>query len=275
MRPVAVVHAGAGSWSRDREAAVEACRAAATAAQAALLGGGSALDAAVAAVRVLEDDPSTNAGTGATLTRDGTLELDASVMDGATGASGAVATLPPFRHPVEVARAVLTDGRYHLLCGEGAARFAEAVGFAPADPAEMIVEAPRDAGNTVGAVALDQEGCLAAATSTGGLAGAVPGRVGDSPIVGAGTYATRQAACSCTGDGEAFARACAAFWTTEHVGQGAQVAAEAALARVRDDFDGLGGLILVDHAGEVAAARTSPCMPHAIVLGEEPVRVGT
>jgi L-asparaginase / beta-aspartyl-peptidase len=229
----------------------------------------------VAAVRVLEDDPSTNAGTGAATTSAGTLELDACVMDGASGGSGAVAALPPFRHPIDVARAVLRDGRYHLLCGEGAARFADAAGFAPADPSEMAVARDRgDAGDTVGAVALDRDGGLAAATSTGGLPGKLPGRVGDTPIVGAGTHATTRAACSCTGDGEAFARACAAFWATEHPGGVAEVA-EAAVARVRDDFGGLGGLILVDHEGGFAVARSSAHLPHGSVVGDDPVRVGT
>ena len=129
-----VVHGGASEWYAGTELGRAACQQAARAGMNALAAGGSALDAVIAAVRVVEDDPACNAGTGAVLTSRGTLELDACVMDGASLASGAVAVLPPFRHPIDVARAVLEDGRYHLLVGEGAAAFARARGFEPCDP---------------------------------------------------------------------------------------------------------------------------------------------
>jgi beta-aspartyl-peptidase (threonine type) len=275
--PIVVVHGGASEWYAGTALGRAACRRAAQAGWETLAAGGSALDAVIAAVRIVEDDPECNAGTGAVLTSRGTLELDACVMDGASRASGAVAVLPPFRNPVDIARAVLEDGRYHLLVGDGAAAFARARGFTPCDPTLMITPDRRaefegrgsfDRGNTVGAVALDANGHLAAATSTGGIAGTDPGRVGDAPLVGGGTYADEHAACSCTGDGEAYARACAAFWTVENVAKGAQAAAERSVARVRERYGGYGGLILVDKAGGVGIARSASAMPHAIARSD-------
>ena len=277
VEPIVVVHGGASEWYSGTEPGRAACRRAAEAGYAALTAGGGALDAVIAAVRVVEDDPACNAGTGGVLTSRGTLELDACVMDGASLASGAVAVLPPFRHPIDVARAVLEDGRYHLLAGDGAAAFARARGFAPVDP-ELMITADRRAefegrgsferGNTVGAVARDAYGNLAAATSTGGMSGTVPGRVGDVPIVGGGTYADEHAACSCTGDGEAFARACAAFWTVENVAGGAQAAAERSVARVLKRYGGYGGLILLDKNGDIGISRSASAMPHAIARAD-------
>jgi len=277
VEPIVVVHGGASEWYAGTSPGRDACQRAARAGFQALAGGGTALDAVIAAVRVVEDDPVCNAGTGAVLTSRGTLELDACVMDGTSRASGAVAVLPPFRHPVDIARAVLEDGRYHLLAGDGAAAFARARGFEPADPELMITRERRaefegrasfERGNTVGAVARDAGGHLAAATSTGGIAGTIPGRIGDAPLVGGGTYADEHAACSCTGDGEAFARACAAFWTVEHAGQGAQTAAERSVARVLERYGGYGGLIVVDKAGDVGIARSASAMPHAIARSD-------
>jgi beta-aspartyl-peptidase (threonine type) len=273
VQPIVVVHGGASEWYAGTSLGRAACRRAAQAGWDALAAGGTALDAVIAAVRVVEDDPACNAGTGAVLTSRGTLELDACVMDGASLASGAVGVLPPFRNPIDIARAVLEDGRYHLLVGDGAAAFARARGFESCDPELMITPDRRaesagrgsfERGNTVGAVARDADGHLAAATSTGGMAGTEPGRVGDVPLVGGGTYADEHAACSCTGDGEAFARACAAFWTVEHVGDGAQAAAERSVARVLKRYGGYGGLILLDRDGEVGIARSASAMPHAI-----------
>lgn len=277
MEPIVVVHGGASEWYAGTSPGRAACRRAAEAGWEALAAGGTALDAVIAAVRVVEDDPVCNAGTGAVLTSRGTLELDACVMDGASLASGAVAVLPPFRHPVDIARAVLEDRRYHLLAGDGAAAFARARGFEPCDPELMITPDRRaesegrgsfDRGNTVGAVARDANGHLAAATSTGGIAGTDPGRVGDAPLVGGGTYADEHAACSCTGDGEAFARACAAFWTVENVGGGAQAVAERSVARVLKRYGGYGGLILLDKAGDIGIARSASAMPHAIARAD-------
>ena len=283
MEPIVVVHGGASEWYAGTDLGRAACTRAAQAGWDAVAAGGSALDAVIAAVRVVEDDPACNAGTGAVLTSRGTLELDACVMDGASLSSGAVTVLPPFRHPIGIARAVLEDGRYHLLAGDGAAAFARARGFTPCDPQLMITEDRRaefegrgsfDRGNTVGAVARDVNGNLAAATSTGGMTGTIPGRVGDAPLVGGGTYADEHAACSCTGDGEAFARACAAFWTVEHVGDGAQAAAERSVARVLKRYGGYGGLILLDRSGDVGIARSASAMPHAIARADGTVTDG-
>ena len=285
MEPIVVVHGGASEWYAGTGPGRDACRRAAEAGFAAFAAGGGALDAVIAAVRVVEDDPACNAGTGAVLTSRGTLELDACVMDGASLASGAVAVLPPFLHPIDIARAVLEDGRYHLLAGDGAAAFARARGFEPVD-AELMITSDRRAefegqgsferGNTVGAVARDAYGNLAAATSTGGMRGTVPGRVGDVPIVGGGTYADEHAACSCTGYGEAFARACAAFWTVENVagGGGAQPVAERSVARVLKRFGGYGGLILLDREGGVGIARSASAMPHAVARSDGTVTDG-
>lgn len=277
MEPIVVVHGGASEWYAGTGPGRAACRRAAEAGFAAMAAGGGALDAVIAAVRVVEDDPACNAGLGAVLTSRGTLELDACVMDGASLASGAVAVLPPFRHPIDIARAVLEDGRYHLLAGEGAAAFARARGFTPCDPELMITDDRRaeyegkgsfERGNTVGAVARDAYGNLAAATSTGGMSGTIPGRVGDVPIVGCGTYADEHAACSCTGDGEALARACAAFWTVENVADGAQAVAERSVSRVRKRYGGYGGLILLDKNGDVGIARSASAMPHAVARAD-------
>jgi L-asparaginase / beta-aspartyl-peptidase len=286
--PLIVVHGGAGAWHEGTEGGSAACVEAVQAGAAVLERRGSALDAVAAAVRVLEDAPACNAATGAALTRAGTLELDACLMDGATLRSGAVACLPAFRHPIDVARAVLDDGRYHLLAADGAASFALAHGFSRADPQDMILaerraeierlctdaDGAQRAGNTVGAVALDVDDRLAAATSTGGVAGTVPGRVGDSPIAGAGTYANDIAACSCTGDGESFARACAAFWAVERAAEDPQSATVHALERVQQRFAGVGGMILLNRLGQVGVARTMALMPHAIARAGEPVLAG-
>jgi L-asparaginase / beta-aspartyl-peptidase len=283
VEPIVVVHGGASEWYAGTGPGRDACRRAAEAGFAALAAGGGALDAVIAAVRVVEDDPACNAGTGAVLTSRGTLELDACVMDGASLASGAVAVLPPFRHPIDIARAVLEDGRYHLLAGDGAAAFALARGFEPCDPELMITDDRRaehegkgtfERGNTVGAVARDANGDLAAATSTGGMSGTIPGRVGDVPIVGGGTYADEHGACSCTGDGEAFARACAAFWTVQNVADGAQAAAERSVTRVLKRYGGYGGVIVLDKDGDAGIARSASAMPHAVARADGSVIEG-
>ncbi len=172
-----------------------------------LADGGTALDAVQAAVEALENDPCFNAGTGACLNEDGELELDASIMSGADLRAGAVCALPPFKNPIAIARRALEDGRHVLYAGEGSVRFTLAQGFSPGDAAAMITERARErfqtvrdkgeirgwAGGTVGAVARDERGHVAAATSTGGRINKAKGRVGDSPLIGAGTYADDEA----------------------------------------------------------------------------------
>jgi beta-aspartyl-peptidase (threonine type) len=275
-RPTVVVHAGAGNWSHNLTAAVEACRRASGAGLSVLADGGAAIEAVLAAVRVLEDDPVCNAGTGGALTSDETLELDACIVDGRTGRSGAIGALPPFFHPIDVARAVMDDGRFHLLVGDGAARFAEAHGFTRAPEGSMIVH--RDAvasGNTVGGVALDAEGHLAAATSTGGMSGQLPGRLGDTPIVGAATLAGDHLACSYTGDGEAITRACGAFWTLLQAERGARVAAAASIQRLGEEFAGNGGLITLGADGEIGVSFNTTAMPHSAAVLGEPIQFGS
>src|SRR5690606_32886921 len=215
VKPVLVLHGGAGRRRRDAEAAQRAGLARALEAGWSVLArGGSSLDAVTAAVVALEDDPGFNAGRGAVATAEGRYELDASIMDGATRRAGAVAAVATLRNPILAARAVMEHSPHVLLAGPGAARFARAHGLAFA-PASGFARARRDARTaadaapgTVGAVARDRDGHLAAATSTGGTAGKLPGRVGDSPIVGAGTWVDdRTCAVSGTGDGERFVRA--------------------------------------------------------------------
>jgi beta-aspartyl-peptidase (threonine type) len=211
-----IVHGGAGAVEPERHARLrEGVRAAATAGDAILAAGGAALDAVVAAVRVLEDDPEFNAGRGSALTRDGTVETDASIMCGATHRVGAVAAVPDLGNAIALARAVLDANDHAILAGAAAWRFAAEVGIAPAAAGSLITDRARarlaaklgaNSGGTVGAVARDRDGRFAAATSTGGIVGKRSGRVGDSPVPGAGTWADANLALSATGDGEAILR---------------------------------------------------------------------
>lgn len=281
-----VIHGGAGTIRRDRitpeqDAAYRAALDAALAAgQSVLESGGSALDAVQAAVERMEDDPLFNAGRGAVFTHALTNELDASIMDGRTREAGAVARLTTSRHPIAAARAVLRDGRHVLLTGADADGFAAERGveqmqpdwFATPNRRQQIDDfLRREAGKggekkvsaydidqkfgTVGAVALDRRGHMAAATSTGGLTGKRWGRIGDSPIIGAGTYADdRACAVSATGAGEYFIRVGVAHEICARVrlsGQSLQQSADAVMAEVRD-LGGSGGVIVVGPKGDSA-----------------------
>jgi beta-aspartyl-peptidase (threonine type) len=280
--PTIVVHGGAGSRpaeGREAEAAREGCVRAAELGYAILRAGGAALDAVQAAVRALEDDERFNAGRGACLTRDGTVELDAGIMSGEGLRLGAVAAVSGVRNPIELARQVLDDGEHALLVGAGALAFARERGVALVAPdfhvtararADLARERARRAGaqppaggGTVGAVALDARGHLAAATSTGGMVGKRPGRVGDSPLPGAGTYADDEAgAASATGHGERILQVTLTRAAIDlmRAGAPAREAAPRALATL-DRIAGRAGLILVDRAGGTAAAfnTTSMC----------------
>lgn len=290
-RPVVVVHGGAGRVAPERLPAHEAgCAPAAAEGLRVLLAGGSALDAAQRAVEVLEADPLYNAGTGGSLNREGELELDAALMNGADLRVAGVAALPPYPHPVRVARALLDDDHHVLLCAAGADAFARARGFEPADPEAMITAGARErlalwragqveeswAGGTVGAVAYDGAGGVAAATSTGGTVGKAPGRIGDSPIPGAGTWADdRTGACSATGVGEAILRVCLARYACDQLrGHSAQAAVELAIAELEHHGRGSGGVILVSATGEIGVAKNTATMSHAIARAGEPVRTG-
>jgi beta-aspartyl-peptidase (threonine type) len=259
-----LVHGGAGPKAQDEvaERAQGGCLAAAKAGHALLVSGRSALDAVEAAVRVLEDDPQFNAGLGSTLNEEGFAELDASIMDGATLSAGAVAAVRTFQNPVTLARAVMERSPHVLLVGDGAARFGRALGLPEVEPARLVTPRARErweqrlsvSHGTVGAVALDAEGHVAAATSTGGTFGKLVGRVGDSPLIGCGTYADDTlGAASCTGLGEAIIRATLARHVLDLLGAGASPEAAvqralASLVRARGD----GGLIVVTPKGELA-----------------------
>jgi beta-aspartyl-peptidase (threonine type) len=288
-----VVHGGAGVASAAADAQQRACALALDAGWSILSAGGSALDAVVAAVEHMEDEPTLNAGYGGCLTEEGTVELDAAVMDGRERRAGAVALVRRLRHPVRAARLLLDEGRHVFLAGDAVEAFAAARGMALVDPTTLVTPArwatwtarqrasdatasaptggERDAGSgedgvgTVGAVALDTAGHVAAATSTGGIGGKRAGRIGDSPIIGAGTLADdRAGAASATGDGEAIIRATVASVALDVLLSGAspERAAAVALAELTR-VGGTGGVILVDRFGRVAAAHTTPHMTWA------------
>jgi beta-aspartyl-peptidase (threonine type) len=238
----------------------------------------SALDAVEAAVRTLEEDPCFNAGRGSVLTASGRIELDAAIMDGRTRAAGAVSGLRTTRAPVSLARRLLDQGPHVFLSGHGADDFARDHGFEQVDNSWFVIpERHRQLEEllaadgfddevkygTVGAVAVDVDGHVAVATSTGGLTAKRWGRVGDSPLIGAGTYADdRSAAVSATGSGEFFIRAVAAHQLAERVrlgGQSLQQALDAVLADV-EALGGKGGLIAVARDGEAAWGFTTPAM---------------
>jgi beta-aspartyl-peptidase (threonine type) len=296
MRPSAspafAVHGGAGSYAPDDLASpgggepprLAGVRRACEAGWRVLEEGGSALDAVEAAVRVMEDDPIFNAGTGATLTAAGDVELDASIMDGSSLRCGAVAAVRDVRNPVSLARAVMERSPHVLLAGAGASAFAREVGIPPHDNALLVTPAqrarweaarpggpgaPRPAGRqlgTVGAVARDARGHLAAATSTGGTFMKRPGRVGDTPLIGSGTYADDAlAAISCTGQGERIIQVTLARQAADLVGRGlspmeaAREAVRLLGARVR----GEGGLVAVGPSGAPGFAHSTAAMSRA------------
>jgi L-asparaginase / beta-aspartyl-peptidase len=259
------VHGGAGATPRSEftpelEASYSAgLEAALDAGTAVLSRGGTSLDAVTAAVKVLEDDPHFNAGRGAVLTRRGRAELDASIMQGRTLAAGAVAGLAHVKNPIELARRVMEKSRHVLLVGEGAEEFAleEGLILVPneyfrtpgreralqrAQHGERTWELIAPPHGTVGAVALDAAGDLAAATSTGGTTRKRPGRIGDSPIIGAGTYAKNGVcAVSATGYGEYFIRTVAAYDVCAQVEYGRRTLAEAVGNVLREKIGVLGG----------------------------------
>jgi L-asparaginase / beta-aspartyl-peptidase len=273
------IHGGAGAMPRatltgEREVRYrQGLEAALDGGYAVLARGGSSLDAVTAAVCLLEDDPLFNAGRGAALTRDGAAELDAAIMDGRQMRAGAVASVRHVRNPIELARRVMEKSRHVLLVAAGAEEFALEERFVlvpnhyfrTAERLEQLESeqrgqrvsdlVPPPAQGTVGAVARDAEGNLAAATSTGGMTNKRPGRVGDSPIIGAGTYA-RNGVCavSATGHGEYFIRAVAAYHvcaSVQYRGLTLQQAVHETLHSILRGLGGDGGLIAVDHDGQI------------------------
>jgi len=287
--PVVAVHGGAGGISHELREHADECRAALKsaleAAAQALIDGGGAVEAVCVAVIVMESFPLFNAGCGSALCADGSVELSASVMRGSDRAAGGVAMMTRTAHPVAAAVALLDEPEV-LIAGERADAFAAASGLEQLEPAEFVTERqrrrlaqrlageepsagapsrPRTDPETVGAVCLDADGLLAAATSTGGLHGQRPGRVGDSPLIGAGTWADRHVAVSCTGQGEAFIRAGAARLVAALVEQGRTLesAARQALATVAE-CGGNGGLIAVDAQGNVITPMLTAAMPRGV-----------
>ncbi|QFZ85475.1 beta-aspartyl-peptidase [Variovorax paradoxus] len=308
VTPVIAIHGGAGTISasttnpEQAQAYHDALQTIVRAAQAALLKGMSALDATCLAVEMLEDCPLFNAGYGAVFTHEETHELDAAVMDGATLAAGAIAGVSHVRRPVRAARAVLEDGAHVLLAGAGAEAFARDRGLEMVEPFFFSTDARRqqlyrvrDTGRvvtdhegaamtkppldedkkfgTVGAVALDMHGHLAAATSTGGMTNKRVGRVGDSPLIGSGTYADdRTAAISCTGSGEMFIRVAAAHDICARMAYGGATLAAAAHAVVHQSLPaigGTGGLIAVDRHGNLSLAFNTEGMYRGHARGDE------
>lgn len=295
-QPVIIIHGGA--WKipeEEHNSHIHGCQRAALAGWEVLRDGGSALDAVEIAVRALEDDPTFDAGRGACLNAAGEVELDAIIMDGRTLSLGAVAAVRRVRNPVTLARWVMEKSPHNFLVGVGAEEFARYHGMALISPEELVVERERKRweawrtgdglsaedlfapSGTVGAVALDREGHLAAATSTGGKPNKWPGRVGDTPLVGCGAYADdRSAAASATGDGEALMRILATGAVCERVARGKspQEAAEEVLALLAGRTGGYGGLIVLDPRGRIGIAHTTPHMAWAYVLGDGTLRAG-
>jgi L-asparaginase / beta-aspartyl-peptidase len=259
-----VLHGGAGnSYTQAGRAAVD--RALATGAE--LLGMGStALDAVTACVVMLEDDPSLYAGRGSEPNSDGNVEMDAGIMNGIDLSAGSVASVSSIRNPIRAARAVMESSPHVFLVGAGAETFARTNNLRFEDPAYFHsgLQAIKPEHGTVGAVARDSYGNLAAATSTGGLDGKHPGRVGDTPIVGAGVYAdNRTCAVSATGIGEDCIRTVLARRVAElieHQGLSAQGAATAAIQYLVERIDGHAGLIVVDSNGGYGTAHSTPAM---------------
>jgi L-asparaginase / beta-aspartyl-peptidase len=299
MKPALIVHGGA--WDIPDEA-VEACLAGCKRALAAgwsvLASGGAALDAIEAAIVVLEDDPVFDAGYGSHLNLDGHVECDAIVMDGQTLRAGAAANLHHVKNPIRAARAILERCPHMMLVGEGAERFAKQSGVKLCKAEELVSEAEWEAWlkckkdshaaehhrgheqGTVGAVAMDRDGRLFAATSTGGTCCKLPGRVGDSPLIGCGCYADAEAGgVSCTGYGEAIMKVVMAKSASDFLcvqdamksgdgfpgAGGATLAAKKAVELLAARTKGTGGLILLDRDGQPGLAFSTPRMAYGYV----------
>jgi len=301
MQPWAViVHTGAGRMLEKRDEVERAARDAVTAALAVMKDGGGAIEMCVAAVKVLEDSPILNAGTGSVLTVDGRCEMDAALMVGSTQRVGAVANVERIRHPIELARAVMEHTDHVLLSGRGAERFARHLGFPEYNPIteerrkqwqELLArleqgEAPRWARKlpeflkaypellhgTVGCVVLGPDGEIVAGTSTGGIFLKLFGRIGDTPIPGAGTYASSAGGASATGIGEGIMRSLLTFRAVQWMEAGLP-APEAARRALEDSSrripDLEAGLITVDRAGRIGFAHNTEAMPVAFATYDQ------
>jgi L-asparaginase / beta-aspartyl-peptidase len=295
-----IVHGGAGSWRPGSDSdAINGTTVAVAAGRRILEAGGSALDAAIAASVVLEDNPIFNAGTGAVLNFDGFVEMDACVMLSTQSQIGAVSGLQRVKNPILVARQVMEQTDHVMLTGDGASRFARVMGHVDYDPItaerradwqdkkaklqvavgangsgamkirHFLKSHPEYAGGTIGAIALDANGVLCACTSTGGVTMKLVGRVGDTPLPGCGTYASKFAASSATGTGEYVIRALATRQISDNVEKGMSL--EASIGAVLDglgrDYDADVGFIGIDANANTVGAHRTPHMPHAYFTG--------
>ncbi len=299
-----IVHGGAGSWRPGSDAdAINGTTAAVAAGRKILEAGGSAIDAACAAAVVLEDNPIFNAGTGAVLNIDGFVEMDACVMVSDKAQIGAVSAIQRVKNPILVARQVMEQTDHIMLTGDGAQRFARVMGHADHDPItperradwqdkksklqvavgadgkgamkirHFLKSHPEYAGGTIGAVAMDANGVLCACTSTGGVTMKLVGRVGDTPLPGAGTYASKFAASSATGTGEYVIRALACRQISDNVERGMSLSAsiDEVLQGMGRDFDADVGFIGIDAQGNAVGAHRTPHMPHAWFSGSSEI----
>ena len=285
--PVLLVHGGAWAIPDDMvEAHVNGVRPALAAGWKVLERGGSSVDAVEAAVVVMEDDETFDAGRGSFLTSDGRVQLDALMMDGATLRAGGVGCVERIRNPIRAARLVLDESPHVYLVAEGAERFAHQHGLPLCANGELVIEREVErlrevqeqaaAGkppeffaehDTVGAVALDSRGNVAAATSTGGTLNKTPGRVGDSSLIGCGCYADNEsAAVSTTGWGEPIMKLVLAKWAADRVlaGTPTKSAARMAVERLETRLAGHGGIILLDARGQYGLAHNTPRMAWAL-----------
>jgi L-asparaginase / beta-aspartyl-peptidase len=288
-----VVHGGA--WDipeTEHEAHLNGCKMAAAAGNQVLIDGGTSLDAVEKAVRCLEDDPTFDAGRGSFLNAAGEVEMDAIIMHGKDLRFGSVAAVRNIRHPITLARHVLQDTNHCMLVGQAAVDFARSIGMEMVPTSDLLTEreierwnllrkekgydqrsafAPADPKRpmgTVGAVAMDDEGNISAATSTGGTPNKMPGRVGDSPLVGCGTYADNQTAgVSVTGYGESIMKVTLARRVCGNIekGLGITTAAEEAISYLGNRVNGLGGVVVIDRKGNWTHHFNTPHMAIACV----------
>jgi beta-aspartyl-peptidase (threonine type) len=296
MQTAIIVHGGAGAWALGKEKleeAMQACRAAAEEAQILLSQGGTALDAVEAATRFLEDCSILDAGRGSYPNSAGDIEMDALIMDGGTLDLGAVGAIQRVRHPVSLARRIMTDCEHTFLVGTGADAFADEIGFPRCSADELLTgtaleklqrlaqngseqtSGQQEVMGTVGAVARDARGNLAAAVSTGGTSNKRPGRLGDSPLVGCGAYADNwSGAAVATGYGEALMKVVISHRLCQFMADGltAQEACQAAIQILAQRAHGHGGVIAIDGYGRVGHACNTAGMPVAYALGSEPVK---
>ena len=289
-----LVHGGAWAIPNDAiDAHLHGVRAAAEAGWKVLSAGGGSLVAVEAAVIVMEDDETFDAGRGSFLNMDGRVQLDACIMDGATLRAGGVGCVEHIRNPIRAAKKILTESPHVYFVGQGAERFAEQHGIELVPNSELIIDReiqrlgeakkqsylqmPEEFGaaslyhDTVGAVAVDATGNIAAGTSTGGTLNKAPGRVGDSSLIGCGCYADNQsAAVSTTGWGEPMMKLVLSKWTADRVQEGLppEEAAQLALAYMKKRLNGHGGIIVVDTKGHYGLAHNTPRMAWAAIAGD-------